>query len=383
MQRRDFIKLLGLSGVSLAIPRWSGASPNTRRYLIVIELKGGNDGLNTVVPYADSNYYRLRPNLAVARDKVVQLDHKLGLHPSLSDLMPLWRDKQLAIVQGVGYANPNLSHFRSIEIWDTGSDSNEYLDAGWLSQLLNVAPKNENRMADGIVIGQGTGPLMGNDRTLNMQDPQRFLRQAGRLTATVSQTDNPALQHILDTQNRVHDSAQQLATRLHGSRIKPSDFPRSPIGRQLAVTTQIINAQIPTAVIKVGLGGFDTHTNQAGAQQRLLGQLSKALIALRKSLQQNNKWDEVMVMTYSEFGRRVAENGNRGTDHGTAAPQFFMGGGVKGGLYGKTPSLGQLDDGNLRHHVDFRRLYSTVAHWWGIKASANPFGRYPGIDLLG
>jgi len=376
MQRRRFLQCLGM--IPLAV--WSGGaayaaaatSGNYRRLLVLVELKGGNDGLNTVIPYADESYYQLRPKIGIARDEVLQLDEQSGLHPSLQSWMPLWQLRELAVVQGVGYPQPNLSHFRSIEIWETASDSDRYLDKGWLTQVFEQYPPPPSFAADGVVVGgSDLGPLGGGThRVIAMTSPEQFLSQAQQLPAVSGSPGNPALAHIL----KVEADINQAAAGLRDDYRYRTEFPRTPFGNSMKAAAQVVAANRQVAVIKVSLNGFDTHSNQRNQQARLLTMLSEGIVAFRSAMQEINRWPSTLLMTYAEFGRRPRENGSGGTDHGTANVHFLLGGSVRGGLYGGRPSLLDLDGGNLRYQVDFRQLYATVAErWWGLPAGS-PFG---------
>lgn len=395
MTRRELLRLaatlpLGLlvyprPSQVLAASRKDVHQPRWDRVLILIELYGGNDGLNTLIPYGDPEYYHARPRLAIPRERVLQLNGHMGLHPALEPIMRSWEARELAWVQGVGYANPNRSHFRSIEVWETASDSEEVVDEGWVARLFEAYPPPSDLTAGGIVLGRrDAGPLSGKAaRTIALDDPQQFLAQASHVQAVTQASSNPALAHILQVQQELTHAADDLAQRLHASPSISAPFPTTPIGRQLQTVAHLLLAKVPVAAVKVSIGSFDTHANQLGHQERLLRELAEGLMAFRHAVQQGGQWDRVLMMTYSEFGRRVGENASSGTDHGTAAPHFFLGGKVKGGLYGKAPSLVDLQDGDLRHHLDYRSLYHTViTNWWGIPVSI--FGRqeYPAIDCL-
>jgi uncharacterized protein (DUF1501 family) len=344
------------------------------RILLLVELKGGNDGLNTVIPYADPHYRQLRPVLGIAREKVVQLDERIGLHDKLEPLMESWKARDFAIVQGVGYPNPNRSHFRSIEIWDTASSASQTLSEGWVAQAFEHTKRPAGVGVDSIVIDTNSLPLMGPDlRTIVMQDAENFLRQAEAMKDKRQVTDggNPALRHLLAVRREVNAAAAGLRARLHAAPTPAHDYAQEgPLGRQLDLATRIITSQVPVVAVKIALGGFDTHANQAPAHERLLGLLANGLATFRRNMVAVGRWDDVMVLTYSEFGRRAKQNASGGTDHGTAAPHFVMGGKVKGGLHGRYPSLADLQDGDLRHTVDFRDVYSTIVRGcWGRPVS--------------
>lgn len=346
--------------------------------LVLIELNGGNDGLNTVIPYADPAYARLRPRLGIARDQVLQLDGALGLHPALEPLMGAWKAKELAVVSGLGYPEPDRSHFRSIDIWETASDSDEYLEEGWLTRVLGTGASGPMAL-EGLAVGDDPGPFVGRDsKAIVISTPGNFIALAREIPDPPALlSGNPALDHILGVQRDVREAARVIETRLARGPEPGVEFPRGAWGKQLEVAARFIVSGVPFRALKVQLGGFDTHANQLGRHARLLGQLATGLAALRQALQRHGRYRSTLIMTYSEFGRRVAENGSGGTDHGTAAPHFVMGGGVKGGLYGQQPSLVDLQGGDLRHHLDFRRLYATVAErWLGVR------GAFPGQRAL-
>jgi uncharacterized protein (DUF1501 family) len=381
MKRRDF---LFASVAALAAPRISAAASlgaaDYRRLLVLVELKGGNDGLNTVVPYADETYYALRPRLAVRRDEVLQLDGRTGLHPSLKALLPLWQGNELAIVQGVGYPQPNLSHFRSIEIWDTASKSDEYLQDGWLARQFALQPAPSGFAADGVSVGSADlGPLVGTGaRAIALNDPESFLRQA-RLAKPTGAKRNAALAHIL----KVEADVVQAAAQLNAQAAFRTDFPKGPFGNAVRTAAQLAANSAGIAAIRISLGSFDTHQGQLGQHQRLLGDLAEGVAALKGALMEIGRWDSTLVMTYAEFGRRPQENNSMGTDHGTASAHFVAGGRVRGGLYGQAPQLGALEGGNLRHAVDFRSLYATaIERWWGADSARVLGARFERLDLL-
>ncbi len=386
MRRRALLQLAALTPLLAALP--GRASPRgSERTLVLLELQGGNDGLNTVVPYADPEYYRLRPTLGVARDSVLPLDERLGLNPALAPLLPAWQAGELAWVLGVGYPEPNLSHFRSIEIWETGADSDEYLDAGWVSRTL---PEREGRdgLPDAVVLGrEGIGALQGAGlETAVISDPDRFAAAAARMPVLPSDAAHSgALGHILRVQRELHRAGETLRRLLARSPAAATEatLPAGPLAAPFRQLVRLLARGAWVPVIKVSLVGFDTHVNQRPAQDRLLRHLAESLAGLREALIARSLWDRVLVLSYSEFGRRAAENANRGTDHGTAAPHFALGGRVRGGLHGRQPALTELANGNLLHHVDFRSLYATVARrWW--HASRDPFSaRHRPFDFLG
>jgi uncharacterized protein (DUF1501 family) len=342
------------------------------RILLLVELKGGNDGLNTLVPYADARYRELRPAIGVPRERVIQLDEKVGLHEKLQPLMESWKAADLAIVQGVGYPYPNRSHFRSIEIWDTASASSQTLNEGWIARSFEGVSLPKGAGVDCIVADTNALPSTGPElRTIVMQDAENFLRQAQNLKDAQGMGDggNPALRHLLAVRHEINAAAAGLRDKLRAAAAPAVAYGQEfLLGRQLDVATRVITSKVPVVAVKVALGGFDTHANQAPTQERLLAYLAASLATLRNNLIAAGRWNDVLVMTYSEFGRRAKQNASAGTDHGTAAPQFVMGGGVKGGLHGAYPSLHDLQDGDLKYTVDFRSVFATVAQGcWGLQ----------------
>lgn len=375
---------LGLTGgLAWQSRRALGAAP--ARTLVLVELNGGNDGLNSVVPYRNPAYARARPKLAVKRDAVLQLDENLGLHPALEPLMTAWQAGDLGIALGVGYPRPNRSHFRSIEIWNTASTSEETLQEGWLNRALGEAG-NPSPLDGGlgVILGGAAGPLAGDALTSVVMKDRRQLRKATHLLdGGDAGSDNPALDHILSIRRRAHSAARQIETRLADAPALQMSFPNSGLGRQLQLAAAMIVGNVPAAVVKVQQGGYDTHAGQAGRHPRLLGELASTLAAFRHALKQAGAWDRCLIMTYAEFGRRVAENASGGTDHGTAAPHILMGGRLRGGLYGQQPSLSDLDAGDLRYTLDFRQLYASLASdWLGLPAGLAAFGRKKPLPIL-
>lgn len=383
MRRRHFLSAMGAATVAAWWPAAVAAGPAARydNILILVELKGANDGLNTVVPYADSDYYSVRPRIAIPRDQVLQLDARAGLHPSLQPLLALWQNRELAVVQSVGYPGANLSHFRSIEIWETASNSSDYLSDGWLTRAFSDAPVPRAFAADGIVVGSGDmGPFAGGGtRALALTNTEQFLRQA-KLAGSEGVSRNPALSHIL----KVEQDVAQAAVNLNANYTFRAEFPNHALGNAFRTAAQVIASKAGVAAVKVTHTGYDTHSGQQGTQQRLLKELAEGLTTMRAAMQEIGRWDTTLMMTYCEFGRRAKENQSGGTDHGTANAHFVLGGRVKGGLYGLPPALTRLDgNGNMPFAVDFRELYATALEkWWGLNSAAALNGRFKALDFL-
>lgn len=385
MDRRRFVKLAAVLPWAALAPKLAFAlsadSPRYRNLLLLIELKGGNDGLNTLVPYADPAYYALRPKIAIARDHVVQLSDRVGLHPALEPLLPMWKSRELAVLQGVGYPEPNLSHFRSIEIWDTASKSDEYLQDGWLTRTFAAVPAPGGFAADGVIIGSpDLGPLAGGGtRAIALANTEQFLRQA-RLAAIEGRTPNAALRHIL----KVEGDILQAASHLKADFAFAAEFPEGAFGNAIKAACRVVAKQAGVAVVRVTLNGFDTHSAQPATQARLLGELAGGLLALRRALIELDRWNDTLVLTYAEFGRRPKENLSNGTNHGTASVHFALGGRVAGGLYGEAPALDRLSaDGNPAYAIDFRSVYATaLERWWGVASSGPLRGRFATLPII-
>lgn len=396
MQRRDFIHLFasatGAALLSAHAPGWAQAAGQRAaaaadRILVLVELKGGNDGLNTVVPYTDPSYYQLRNTIGIKREEVIKIDAQAGLHPELKALLPLWEKSELAIVQGVGYPQPNLSHFRSIEIWETASRSDEYLEEGWATRGMKAGyAARASFTAEGVLIGGNDfGPLLGA-RAVALNNPEAFVNQSrfAQGMDSASAVRNPALQHVLRVESDISQAAQ-------GLRADPytfsTEFPAGAFGNGVKAAAQVVASQkgkggVP--VITLTLGSFDTHQNQPGTHANLLRQLAEGLAALKSALTELGAWDRTLVMTFSEFGRRARQNNSNGTDHGTVAPHFVAGGAVRGGLYGQAPDLTRLDSTqNAGYSTDFRQIYATVAKdWWGVNPDVVVRGRFEPLKFL-
>lgn len=384
MERREFLKLSALAPF-VGAPRLVRAAldPAVRRLLVLVELKGGNDGLNTLVPFGDPRYGELRPRLAIPREQAIHLTETMGLHPSLAPLKPAWDAGELALVQGIGYPAPNLSHFRSIEIWDTASRSDQYLEEGWLARAFERSPRPASYAAEGVVVGAGgMGPLAGRSvRAIALANPEQFVRSAHLVHAEHERPRNASLAHILHVENEVAASAERLRGMARDFR---TEFPAGPFGAASRATAQLAANPAGIAVVRLSLGSFDTHANQLPVQANLLRQLGEGLAALRSALTEAGLWKGTVVATYAEFGRRARENESGGTDHGTASVHLVLGGAVRGGMHGAAPSLARLDgDGNLVHAVDFRAYYATLLdRWLGIDSRDVLGGRFAPLPVL-
>jgi uncharacterized protein (DUF1501 family) len=370
-----------------------GLPGSENRCLVVINLYGGNDGLNCVVPHGDARYYRLRPNLAIDRSAVLAIDARTGLNPAMRSFKALYDKGIVAIVQGVGYPNPDHSHFRSTEIWQTAAPE-RYEHTGWLGRYFDEAGARDN-LFKGVAVSKVLPEVLVSDRTDIPAIPalgaysmmadrdaaarQAFSRQARDRSLPFS---SPYLAHIMEIEGDAQRSSEELPRLVSGYKTRAS-YPATGLGRSLALAAQIVGSNLGTKAIYVEHGSFDTHVSQAKTQDALLTQFSNAIAAFYEDLAAHGNDRLVLTLTFSEFGRRIEENGNRGTDHGEASPLFLIGGGVKGGLYGAAPDLGATNMGNVRYTIDFRSVYATVLERWLGRPSAGVLnGEFPRLPVL-
>ncbi|MBR7833208.1 DUF1501 domain-containing protein [Actinospica durhamensis] len=329
--------------------------------LVLVTLYGGNDGLNTVVPAADSAYQSARPGLAYTESEVLDLGDGLGLNPSMTGLHGLWQQGRLAIVRGVGYPNPNHSHFVSMDIWQTASPADPQT-SGWLGRWLDAQPDDELRALRAVSVGATLPPLLAGTRTAGSTLPLgRFRLPKGHLGTGLralgreSSQDCPYAAYAARDTSDLFTVAGALggvtATAATGS---------GGLAAQLDIVASCIESSVPTRVYAVSLGGFDTHAAEKSTQSALLGEFSDAVSSFWQRIDATPRASDVVLAAYTEFGRRVAANANEGTDHGTAGPMFVLGGGVRGGFLGEQPSLTDLDQGDLKHTVDFRSVYASL-----------------------
>ncbi|MGQ9902716.1 MAG: DUF1501 domain-containing protein [Fimbriimonadales bacterium] len=407
VSRREFLRAgLTLVAVGLAAPPWlahiahadaqrlrKGEKLPNDHILVVLQLTGGNDGLNTIIPYREERYYRARPTLAIPEAQVIPLDERLGLHPALEPLKPLHDQRALAILQNVGYPNPNRSHFRSMEIWQT-ADPDGYSRYGWLGKYLDTLTDAAANPVMAISFTQelplalhakrAQVPCFASLADLQVMtrdaDLERTLQQLAATderkmdspTAVVRQSTRTALQAMEYLRERVRHYQS------HGQ------YGNDPFARGLQQAAQIIATAPHTRVLYVSVNGFDTHAGQATTHERLLSQFAGAVRAFYTELQALGKAEKTLLMVFSEFGRRVQENGSFGTDHGAAAPMFLLSGRVRGGLHGDPPDLHNLDSNNdLRMQLDFRRVYATVLDWLGGDSEAVLGKGFAPVPIIG
>lgn len=390
--RRDFLRsgLYGV-GVSAALPyflsRTAGAlaadgledsgEKHPNRILVVVELGGGNDGLNTVVPYTNDEYYRVRPTLGIPADRVLKIDDAYGFHPSMKGFESVFKDGRMAIVHGCGYENPSLSHFASMGFWHTAvPNGGEKL--GWIGRFADEhSPEPKKNLIVNISNSQSLAVRSRVHTPLVFNNPARFKRDGAEdqkaafaQLSTPRRTKNGSLNFLRNVAANAEESSAFVRQAFANYRTPVDYGVLGGLGGDLRKVTALIDAGMPTRVYYVSFAGasFDTHVHQADLHERLLMYTADAINGFMKDLDRLGRGDDVAVVMFTEFGRRVEENASRGTDHGTATPMFVVGKRVKGGLYGEHPSLTDLDDGNLKMTTDFRRVYaSMISEWMGLE----------------
>ncbi len=365
------------------------AQAATDRTLIVVQMAGGNDGLNTVVPFSDATYRKMRPTIGIPDAKVLPLDTRLGLHPNLASLKKIWDEGHMAVVEGVGYPNQSLSHFQAMDIWQTLDLTGNGSD-GWLGKLVSGWVDSDGHPFKAMDIGVQTAQALSS---ISAQVPTLSSTQTYRVYPDPADGDagNARMQALMNLYNSypktspyaalldatalsAQDGSRQLATADAGYHAAVT-YPKGPFAAGLKVLAEAIVQGLGLRVGYVTLGGFDTHANQSATHDTLMQTLADGLYAFYTDLVQHGKADNVVVMTWSEFGRRVEENGSLGTDHGTAAPMFVLGNSVSKGIFGEPPSLTSLDSaGNLKYTTDFRSVYATVLDRWLGASSKDVLG---------
>lgn len=400
INRRDFVKggvaLVSIGTTADSLLKGSIAfaaqhpndllAKNNGKILVLVQLAGGNDGLNTVVPMGDSTYRSVRKTIGIAEDAILPLEGGYGLHPNLSGLKGLWNEGKLAVVRGVGYPNQNYSHFKSMAIWQAG-DPELKLQEGWLGRTLEKMESEQHDPFKGFNIGSSTPPEMRSDTIPipSVSDPSDYNFSLAGKTADGSDPRTATLMKLYEqypsaspygvlletTVESAVSSARQLAIAAK-TYVPAVKYPESSFGSGLSVLAEAIVGNLGMRVGHITLGGFDTHSKEVEEHTDLMTRLDEGLTAFYRDLVAHKKADDVIVLTWSEFGRRVQENANGGTDHGSASVMFALGNGVQRGIYGDAPSLSKLvDNGNLSFTTDFRSVYSTlIERWLGVPSEA-------------
>ena len=352
------------------------SSSVTDRILVVIQLSGGNDGLNTIVPYRDELYAKARPKLGIPSNDVIKLTEELGLHPSLRAIENQFSEDRFSIIQGVGYPSPNRSHFESMDIWHSCHPKKDRSQSGWLGRWITEQTAHPTSDSTAIHIGSDTLPLACQERGVQVPSLASLeqMRLKAKLDSMQDKQSRPGAEpnskdsgSLLDFLSTSTVSALEVSERLDKILAQPDasgDFPKTALGEKLRAVSRLILSGLKTRIYYVTLDGFDTHANQPDVHASLLKQWSEALAAFLSRLKQTGQQDRVLVMTFSEFGRRVSENASLGTDHGAAAPMFLAGPKLPKIIHGPMPDLSDLEDGDLRFKIDFRSVYASVLEHW-------------------
>ncbi|HWZ03547.1 MAG TPA: DUF1501 domain-containing protein [Mucilaginibacter sp.] len=379
MDRRHFIKNTALASGALLVPAFlkpleALASSQLSGYknLVIIQLSGGNDGLNTIIPFGNDIYYQKRATIAVKQPDVIKLNDMQGLNPGLSALKEIYDQGWMSIINSVGYPNPDRSHFRSMDIWQTGSDSNQFLTTGWIGRYLDAncqtfKPYTAIEVDDTLSLAMKGAKMKG----IAVQDPYKLYQTTRepffKDLVHEHNGDNLSednLGYLYKTMIETYSSADYIQNTSKTYNVSAA-YPATPLGNQLKTVSKFINSGLQTRVYYVSLSGFDTHVNQQNQQDRQLKIYGDAVAAFIKDLKQSGKLDDTLVMTFSEFGRRVEQNASNGTDHGTANNILIYGGKLtKAGIYNNAPNLAQLDNGDLKYQIDFRDVYATLLDKW-------------------
>ncbi|WP_456313623.1 DUF1501 domain-containing protein [Pseudomonas shirazensis] len=366
MNRRDFLTLTGtFTGGLLVLPEFLHAfgSQNNlvvgEQCVVFVQLNGGNDGLNTFIPYDNPLYYDLRTKIALNKDVVVGKNNGMAFHPSLKDFAQMQQNGDLTVIQNVGYPEPIRSHFRSQEIWQTATDSNKYNNQGWLGRFLDVQCDGHLSSTAGINLDSIDNlALKGSEpNSITVKNPNQFKIKLNK-GENVKLSDNPQLDFVRKIANSITEGSEEIQKALTKSKSEIS-YPQTDLSRNLEWISRLIKGNLNSKVYYTSLSGFDTHDNQLILHERKLTDLNDALYSFYQDLKQAQLLQNVTIVVFSEFGRRVKDNGN-GTDHGTAAPMFIIGGNNKGTILGKNPNLADLDNGDLRYEIDFRSVYASL-----------------------
>ncbi|GEC71670.1 Uncharacterized conserved protein, DUF1501 family [Flavobacterium flevense] len=365
MNRRNFLSLTGtLTGGTLLLPNFLfsyGSQKNLiigEQCLVFVQLNGGNDGLNTFIPFDDPLYYDLRPKIALSKEEVISKTKGMGFHPALKGFAQMQQNGDLSVIQNVGYPEPNRSHFRSQEIWQTASDSNKYINEGWLGRYLDLQCTTHTPTA-GINIDTIDNLSLKGDspNSITVKDPNRFkIKNVKEETGVLS--ENSSLDFVRKVANSVLEGSEEIQKALTKSTTE-SSYPKTALGKNLEWIARLVKGNLNSKVYYTSQGGYDTHDNQLVIQKNKFTELDGAIYSFYQDLKQANLLQNVTIVVFSEFGRRVKDNGN-GTDHGTAAPMFIIGGQNQGKVIGNNPNLADLTQGDLKYQIDFRSVYASL-----------------------
>jgi uncharacterized protein (DUF1501 family) len=375
MERRSFIKRTSLATAALWIPNFlkplENFIANEYRNLVIIQLSGGNDGLNTVIPFENDIYYNARKTIAIPKNNVLKLSNDLGFHPSMSGLQGLYNDGLMCVINNVGYPNPNRSHFRSMDIWQSATDANEYKNTGWVGRYLDSSCSECSHPYLAIELDQTLSLALKGDakKGIAVNNPQQLYNETRepffkQLKDLAPDNDQDNVAYLYKTMAETYASAEYI---FETSKTYKNNFeyPKNNLAKQLKEIATFIGSGLNTRVYYASMGGFDTHVGQLNRQEKLLKDFSEGVTAFIQNLKSMNKLNDTTVMVFSEFGRRVNQNASNGTDHGTANNVFILGSGLKKkGFYNAAPDLANLDEGDIKYQIDFRNIYATLLNNW-------------------
>ncbi len=392
--RREFLKRSSLLSLAPSVPAFlanTARAVETKpddRILVVIQLDGGNDGVNTVVPFADEGYAKHRRRLRLSPQLLVKLNNEVGLHPSMSGFGKLFESQRLAIVEGVGYPNPNRSHDVSMAIWQTCSfDPTEHNTHGWIGRALDQTKRPQDGSPAALLVGKEQPPIAIRGRrsvaaAMNRIDEFKLPKTVATSAVDRNISDNDLTSFVQRTSVDAYSTAERLSE-LAAKPDSGASYPNTTLANRLRLVSRLIKSGFGTRVFYAVQPGYDTHAAQLVAHSRLLGELSSAVFAFLEDLRASKLDDRVAVLCFSEFGRRVTENASLGTDHGTAGPVFLAGSGVKAGLHAKRPSLVDLEEGDFKMSIDFRQIHAAILdQWLGIESASALLGDFQPADLF-
>ena len=380
MTRRKLLRMTagGVVG-SLFLPlvplKLASAAVQTGRRLILIELSGANDGLNTIIPSRNPHYKKLRPTIGIEDSQRAALSSEFALNNAMKSMMAGWSKGEMAAIHGLGYPGANRSHFKSIAIWETGGDGTRTNRQGWLTEDIEGLTGADRLDAHGISLGGGMGVFTSPGGMWMTMTSARQFQNLEPLNVSASKSENAALNLLLDRARTLDGAMQSIAVKMSRGRSRDFRIRSGNLGQQMTHIASLIDAGVSAPVFKAHLSGFDTHENQSYRHRRLLTELADSITGLRQALIRIGEWENTLIMTYSEFGRRAYENDSDGTDHGTAAPHFLCGGKVAGGLYGDHPDLENLVDGDMQFTMDYRALYQAILGDW-FQIQPNRFSNF-------
>ncbi len=416
MKRRDFVRYTALGSTALLVPGFlkgferlsnpyfgdegnAFASSGNRKILVVVQLSGGNDGLNTVIPYRNDIYYKLRPTIGKTTNEVLRLNDDLGLNPGMTALKGLYDDGKLTVINSVGYPNPDRSHFRSMDIWQTASESNQFINTGWIGRYLDSNCLGAQKPYSAIETdGSLSLAMKGKNQTgIALESPDAYFAMAhDKFIRAVTEKGNTSVlngEDNMQSKDNLHylyktlvESGSSAEYIYKTSRIYKSTFeyPNGEFGKNLKTIATLIVSGLDTSVYYISLGGFDTHDQQNQRQDKLLKEFSDGIGIFTDDLKANNRLDDVVIMTFSEFGRRVGQNASNGTDHGTANNMFIINGKLKKpGVFNESPDLTNLDDGDLVYKIDFKDVYGEIlGNWLGADHEKILFRNHQSLGLI-